>query len=198
MRKDDLMEQVDERNSLEQYVTDIRTVWGNGEDPELPLRVKTLMETLLTSTRPDEFWMAYLLKQGKPAKELYRDPDHGFVQMAHVHQPGHKNTPHDHGPCWVVYGVYRGEIEIAMYRRTDDGAEPGKATLETKEIHRLTPGVAYPYLSAEIHSTRAIEAPAVVFRFLSCDIEKVRRQRYNPERGTVAFEEGTPVPVPPA
>ena len=192
------MEQVNERNSLEPYVTDIRSVWGNGEDPELPFKVKALMEKLLTSTSPDEFWMAYLLKQGKPAKELYRDPDHGFVQMAHVHQPGHKNAPHDHGPCWVIYGVYRGEIEIATYRRTDDGAEPGKAALETKEVHRLTPGVVYPYLSGEIHSTRAIEAPAVVFRFLSYDLEKVRQQRYNPERGTVAFEEGTSGPVPPA
>ena len=141
------MEQVNERNSLEPYVTDIRSVWGNGEDPELPFKVKALMEKLLTSTSPDEFWMAYLLKQGKPAKELYRDPDHGFVQMAYVHQPGHKNAPHDHGPCWVVYGVYRGEIGI---------------------------------------------------RFLSYDLEKVRRQRYNPERGTVAFEEGTSGPVPPA
>jgi len=185
------MEQVDERNSLEQFVTDVRSVWGNGKDPELPLKVKALMEKMLTQTGPDEFWMAYLLKQAKAAKELYRDPDHGFVQMAHVHQPGHKNAPHDHGPCWVVYGVYRGEIEIGTYRRIDDGTQPGKATLETKELHRLTPGVVYPYLSGEIHSTRAIDAPAVVFRFLSSDLEKVRRQRYNLETGTVAFEEAT-------
>ncbi len=185
------MEQANDRNSLEQFVIDVRSAWGNGEDRELPFKVKTLMEKLLASTSPDEFWMAYLLKQGKPAKELYRDPDFGFVQMAHVHQPGHKNSPHDHGPCWVVYGVYKGEIEISTYQRTDGGKEQGKASLETKEVHRLTPGVVYPYLSREIHSTRAIEAPSVVFRFLSYDLEKVRRQRYNLERGTVAFEEAT-------
>lgn len=33
----------------------------------------------------------------------------------------------DHGPCWVLYGVGRGEIEITTYRRTDDGRVPGKA-----------------------------------------------------------------------
>jgi len=177
---------VSEGTSLEQYVTAVRSVWGDGKDPDLPYRVKGLLEKLFSTTRSEDPWMAELIKEGNPAKELYRDLDHGFIQMGHIHQKGHANHPHDHGPCWVLYGVYQGEIHITTYRRTDSGTEPGKAQLEKKDLHRLTPGVVYPYLSGEIHSTNAIHAPAVVFRFLSADLNQIKRYRYNPEKGTVS------------
>jgi hypothetical protein len=45
--------------------------------------------------------------------------------------------------------------------------------LEKKDLHRLTPGVVQ------------IEGPGVVFRFLSYDLEKIERNRYNLDKGTV-------------
>lgn len=173
-------------NSLERYIEEIRSIWGDGKDSRLPFKVKALMENMLATTSPDEPWMAELIREGKPSRELYRDPNHGFVQMGHVHPQGHGNAPHDHGPCWVVYGSYRGLTEITTYRRVDDGEEAGKAKLEVKEKHRLSPGVVYPYLPGDIHSTKAVEAPAMVFRFLSYDLDKVERYRYNLEKGTAA------------
>ncbi len=173
-------------NSLERYIEEIRAIWGEGKDPQLPFKVKILMEKLFASTSPEEPWIAELVREGKQSKELYRDPEYGFIQMGHVHQQGHKNTPHDHGPCWVVYGSYRGVTEITTYRRIDDGKEPGKAILDVKEIHRLSPGVVYPYLPGDIHSIHAVETPAVVFRFLSYDLEKIERHRYSLEKGTVS------------
>ncbi len=172
-------------NSLERYIAELRSVWGDGKDPQLPFRVKGSMEKLFASTSPDDPWMAELIRDGKPSRELYRDPDHGFIQMGHVHKQGHSNLPHDHGPCWVVYGSYQGVTEIATYRRADNGKEEGKAKLENKDLHRLTPGVVRPYLSGEIHSTSAVQGPAVVFRFLSYDLDKIERNRYNMEKGTV-------------
>lgn len=171
--------------SLQNYISAIRSVWGDGKSPDLPFRVKALMEKLFAATPPDEPWIARLIREAKPGVELYRDPDYGFIQMGHVHAKGHANLPHDHGPCWVVYGAYAGVTEITLYRRTDGAKEPGKATLETKALHRLGPGVVYPYLPGDIHSTRAVEAPAVVFRFLSCDLEQVKRNRYDPAKGIV-------------
>ena len=173
-------------NSLERYIEEIRSIWGDGKDPRLPFKVKALMEKMLATTSPDEPWMAELIREGKPSRVLYRDPNHGFVQMGHVHPQGHGNAPHDHGPCWVVYGSYGGLTEITTYRRVDDGEEAGKAKLEVREKHRLSPGVVYPYLPGDIHSTKAVEAPAVVFRFLSYDLDKVERYRYNLEKGTAA------------
>jgi len=175
-----------EDNSFDRYIGEIRAVWGDGKEPQLPFKIKSLMEKMLASTSPDDPWMAQLLKEGKPSRELYRDPDHGFIQMGHVHKQGHGNTPHDHGPCWVVYGSYSGRTEITLYRRTDDGKEPGRASLEKKDLQHLSPGVVYPYLPGQIHSTHAVEGPAVVFRFLSYDLEKVERYRYSLEKGTVS------------
>ena len=172
--------------AFDEYISEIRSIWGDGKDPQLPFKVKALMEKMLTSTRMDEPWMAQMLQENKSAKELYRDPEHGFVQMGHIHRQGHKNPPHDHGPCWVVYGAYSGLTEITLYKRVDDGKEPGRAKLEVQELHRLSPGVVNPYLKGQTHAVQAIEYPAVVFRFLSYDLEKVERSRYDLEKGTVS------------
>lgn len=172
-------------SSFERYIAEIRSVWGDGKDAGLPFKVRGLMEKMLASTPPDEPWMAEIIREAQPSRELYRDPDFGFIQMGHVHQQSHGNTPHDHGPCWVIYGAYTGVTEITLYRRTDDGKDPARAALEKKELHRLAPGVAYAYLAGDIHATRAVEAPATVFRFLSYDLEKIQRHRYNLEKGTV-------------
>jgi hypothetical protein len=172
-------------NSLERYIAEVRAAWGDGKDPQLPFKVKALMEEMFASTPADEAWMAELIRDGKPSRELYRDPDFGFLQMGHVHKQGHANQPHDHGPCWVVYGSYRGVTEITTYKRTDAGNEPGKAVIAKKDLHRLTPGVVHPYLRGEIHSTHQVEGPGIVFRFLSYDLERIERNRYNPDRGTV-------------
>ncbi|TAK06986.1 hypothetical protein EPO44_04695 [bacterium] len=167
-----------EESSLERYIADVRSVWGDGNNPQLPFKVKALMEKLLTSTNPKEPWIAQLITEGLPAKELYRDKQHGFILMGHVHGKGHSNSPHDHGPCWVLYGVYHGVTEITTYRCTDNGRVAGRATLEKKEVHRLTRGMVLPYLPGEIHSTFAAEH-SVVFRFLSHDLSKVKRHRYD-------------------
>lgn len=174
-------------SSFERYIQEVRSMWSSGSDPQLPFKVKEAMENLFASTSPDEPWMEELIREGKPSKELYRDPDYGFIQMGHVHPKGHGNLPHDHGPCWVVYGAYRGLTEITLYERTDNGKDAGKATLAKKDLHKLGPHVVYPYLTGQIHSTHAVETPAVVFRFLSADLNQVQRRRYNLETGAVSL-----------
>jgi hypothetical protein len=173
-------------NSLQRYIAEVRSIWRDGKDPQLPFKVKALMEKLFASTSPDDPWMAEIIRDGKPSRELYRDPDFGFIQMGHVHKQGHGNTPHDHGPCWVVYGSYSGVTEITKYKRTDDGSQPGLATLEKERLDRLSPGVVQPYLPGDIHSTHAAQGPGVGFRFLSYDLDKIERSRYHLEKGTVA------------
>jgi hypothetical protein len=141
-------------SSLERYIAEVRSVWGDGKDPQLPFKVKALMEKLFASTSPDDPWMAEIIRDGKPSRELYRDPDFGIT-------------------------------EITKYKRTDDGSQPGVATLEKERLDRLSPGVVQPYLRGDIHSTNAVQGPGVVFRFLSYDLEKIERNRYNMEKGTV-------------
>jgi len=173
-------------NSLDRYIAEVRAAWDDGKDPQLPFKVKALMEKLFADTRPDDPWMVELIRDAKPSRELYRDPERGFIQMGHIHKQGHGNKPHDHGPCWVVYGSYQGVTEITTYKRTDDGSREGLAKLERERLDRLTPGVVIPYLPGEIHSTHAVEGPGVIFRFLSHDLEQIARYRYNMEKGTIS------------
>src|SRR5215813_13478194 len=81
-------------NTLEKYIAEVRAVWGDGKDPQLPFKVAALMEKLFASTSPDDPWMAELIRGGKPSRELYRDPDHSFIQMGHIHKQRHGNEAH--------------------------------------------------------------------------------------------------------
>ncbi|GEM_PF-403459 len=163
-------------SSLKEFTREVHSLWGNGNDPELPFKVKALLEKLLTHTSPQEPWIAKLIQEALPARELYRDRDHGFILMGHVQPKGHNNTPHDHGPCWVVYGVYHGAADVTTYRRTDDGKSE-RAILEMKDLNRLTPEVVVSCLPGEIHSVFVTE-PSVVLRFLSADLNLAKRHRY--------------------
>lgn len=179
-------------DTFEEYIQEVRDIWAHSKSEDLPFRVQHAMEKMLAATSPDDPWIAELIRDGKPSRELYRDPDYGFIQMGHVHPEGHGNLPHDHGPCWVVYGAFQGLTEITLYERTDGGSDPAKASLEPKEVHKLGPGVVYPYLTGQIHSTHAAEAPGVVFRFLSADLNKISRRRYDLETGAVTLIEPQP------
>lgn len=77
----------------------------------------------------------------------------------------------------MLHGVYHGATEITIYKRTDDGSVPGHATLQKKEIRRLTQGEVIEYLPGEIHST-LISEPSVIFIISSADLRKVQRCRY--------------------
>lgn len=175
------------------FVEAMRAAWAGGQDAALPVRARSLLEQLLRDARRDEPWVSGLLRDRPSARELYRDPDYGFIQMGHFHGPERVQldakqglTPHDHGPCWVLYGVYSGEIEITKYRRADDGATPGQARLEVAEVVRVTPGTVQPYLAGEIHATRAVSSEgSVVMRFLSADLEQVERYRYDLVTGAI-------------
>jgi predicted metal-dependent enzyme (double-stranded beta helix superfamily) len=166
-----------EEDSLGRYLAEVRSLWGDGKEPHLPFRNKSLLEKFLNSVNAQQPWISRLIERGLPAAELYRDKDDGFIFMGHVYDKGRSNPPHDHGPCWVLYGVYHGVMEITTYQRTDDGGTPGRAMLEKKELHRLTPGIVAAFLPGEIHSTFAPEA-SVVFRFLSGDLYRAKRNRY--------------------
>jgi predicted metal-dependent enzyme (double-stranded beta helix superfamily) len=161
------------------YIAEAHDVWGRGlRGAEAADAVRAAMVQFLNEASENEAWAAGILRDRPPGRELYRDPEFGFIQMGHFHAGGHTTSPHDHGPCWVVYGVYRGEIEIPTFRR-DGAADDREARLTQIEAKRLGAGVAYAYLPGQIHATRAQAAEgSVVLRFLSEDLQKVKRSHY--------------------
>lgn len=157
------------------YIATIKDSWKSSEEKDTAVSTRNAMECLLKNSPETEPWVAKLLVEKQRHAELYRDEEHGFIQMGHYHSAGHGSPPHDHGQHWVVYGVYSGEIEISTYRLNESAGN-----LEVFETHRLTSGDAYAYLPGEIHSTRVINSNgSAVLRFLSTDLKKVNRARYS-------------------
>lgn len=123
--------------------------------------------------------------------EIYRDaehghPDPGFVVLAY-RQPPQKPappSPHDHGICFVVYGVARGSNVQTRYayQYSDDRSETPKLTA-VKVVLQEPGGVDY-FLPGEIHSTQgSTEEETVFVRVTSMDLDDIQRHRYNPENG---------------
>ena len=171
-------------NTFDRYIAEVRATWGDGKAPDLPFKIKSLMEKLFASTSPEDPWMDELIREGKPSRELYRDPDHGFIQMGHVHKQGHGNTPHDHGPCWVVYGNYKNPTRMRRWRRMDDGSTPGYAEVELQKEFMNEPGMASAFSVGDIHSIEFGDDTFFI-RVTGGDVEKKQTLKFDPDKKTV-------------
>lgn len=113
------------------------------------------------------------------ATRLYQDPELGFCVLAHVNRKTSKNTPHDHGPSWAVYGMAMNFTDMTEWRQAD-----GAAGLETTKSYRLEQGKAVLFDTGVIHSLdRPLETRLV--RVTGADLDTVLRHRYNAETGAV-------------
>jgi hypothetical protein len=162
------------------YVGELRAAWAEEDIPERADRCRRAMEHLLASK--EGAWISAMdeVAVAERPVELYRDGGAGFIQKAHPYRPGHATSPHGHGPgAWVVYGVQRGQVEMATYEET--GGEP---PLRTVASEVLEAGRACVYLPGDMHSTRAVTGAsdgavtAVVLRLLSEDLSRLKRPRY--------------------
>lgn len=123
----------------------------------------------LAAAPADEPWLAALHREAPASRELHRDPEHGFVLLAHTEPAGLYRPPHDHGRAWVIYALQRGAIEIGTYARV---AEPdGSVRLVRRDASVLRPGEARIYLPGDIHDTRCLGEPSLLFRFTSRDLK---------------------------
>ncbi len=155
-------------NSLETFVERIRPTWGPLTSELVAGCCRHLEELLKTPAAED--WLAALHRDAPEFKELYRDPTHGFVLLAHAEYAGLYRPPHDHGRGWVIYAVQQGEIEMATYVRMRD---PGGAVrLVKRDATLVRAGQAKVFLPGDIHDTRCVTGPALLFRFTERDLKK--------------------------
>ena len=132
-----------------------------------------------------EFVAAHLGPDKRSGAEcLYEDPDFGFRVLAHTNRSPSSNTPHCHGPSWVVYGMAMNFVDMTEWKRVDDGSREGHAELVAHRKYRLEEGKARVYNEGVIHSLdRPLETRLV--RVTGCDLDKTLRYRYDPERNAV-------------
>jgi len=150
-------------DALTTFTEAMRSDWAPGIAPVAACREQ--LERLLRS-EPLEGWLASLLAERPASRELYRDPEHGFMLLAHSENQGLYRPPHDHGRAWVVYGVQSGALEVRTWEKV-----PGPR-LALRDTHVLAAGEARAYLPGEIHDTRCLTETALLFRFTERDLRR--------------------------
>lgn len=154
------------KDTLETFTGTVRGLWGPLTS-ELVVGCREALEGLAAAS-PREPWLADLRRSAPASRELYRDPDHGFVLLAHTETAGLFRPPHDHGRAWVVYGLQRGEIEMRTYGRVQDA--DGGVRLVQRDSTIIRAGEALAYLPGDIHDTRCLSDTALLFRFTERDL----------------------------
>ncbi|MDE2410193.1 MAG: hypothetical protein KGM18_00295 [Sphingomonadales bacterium] len=153
-------------NSLSTFLRNVHDARGP-LSTELVETCRQEAEALLQAA-PTEEWLAALLREAPANQELYRDPDHGFVLLAHTEHRGLYRPPHDHGHAWVMYAVQCGEIEMRTYGQIVD-PETGLRLVQ-RNATRVRAGEVQVYLPGDIHDTRCVSRSALLFRFTERDL----------------------------
>ena len=162
------------KNSLEKCIEDIQLIWGP-LNTEVVAGCRQYLEKLLQAPAT-EAWLAALHKDAPANQEMYRDPTQGFVLLAHTENEGLYRLPHDHGRGWVIYAIQQGEIEMGTYARIAD--PDGSVRLVKRGSTLLRPGQVMVYLPGDIHDTRCISGPALLFRFTERDLKKEDKEAH--------------------
>lgn len=165
-------------NALETFIAAVRAAWGP-LTTELVGECRGQLETLLKAS-PSEPWLADLHARRPANEELYRDPDHGFVLLAHTEHAGLYRPPHDHGRGWVIYAMQEGEIEMRTYGRVEE--PDGQVRLVQRDSTLMRAGQVQAYLPGDIHDTRCVSETALLLRFTERDLKVEDRTHHRVTR----------------
>ncbi len=176
------------KNALEKFVDGVRSVWGP-LNSEVVAGCRQQLETLV-KTPDSEPWLAALHREAPLYEELVRDPDQGFMLLAHTEHAGLYRPPHDHGRAWVIYAIQQGEVEMGTYARIE--GENGEVKLVKRNATILRAGDVQVYLPGDIHDTRCLSGPALLFRFTERDLKKEDKEEHRVTR----YEEQNGVWIP--
>jgi predicted metal-dependent enzyme (double-stranded beta helix superfamily) len=171
--------------SLDQFSVDAeRIVRGNSTESEMMLRIKPLLERLLTSNDvPAE---AFTPRQDRFAMNLLHMPKDRVVSViGGVWQPGQTTPIHDH-LTWALIGVYEGEEREAIYRRLDDRSDPKHAKLEKVSERINGKGHVTVLGRAGIHKVDNVsDEVAKSIHVYGVDIGNTERHSYDPVTGDI-------------
>lgn len=118
---------------------------------------------------------------------LYRAENGSLCLFSLVIPAGAQTPIHDH-LAWGLIGVYRGVQDETVYRRTDDGGDESRATLEIARRQTVKHGQFYTLLPPldDIHYVKTVsDAPSISIHLLANDTACVTRHRFDAATGMV-------------
>jgi hypothetical protein len=167
-----------DRNAIERSIEGIQSIWGP-LSTEVVAGARRHLEQLLEAPATAE-WLAALHREAPANREMYRDPARGFVLLAHTEHAGLYRPPHDHGRGWVIYAMQQGEIEMGTYARIE--APDGSVKLVRRDSTLVRPGQVQVYLPGDIHDTRCVTGPALLYRFTERDLKQEDNEEHRVTR----------------
>ena len=112
------------------------------------------------------------------------EPETDVHVLVHGREKAGKSSPHDHGPCWVVYGNYRNPTRMRRWRRLDDGSKPGYTELTLQREFLNEPGHAAVFAVGDIHSIEYGDDTFFI-RVTGGDVETKETLRFDAENNAV-------------
>ena len=188
----------------QQFIDDVREAFASSKDAGLQAQtIADRMRELFATGWPEN---SERFGKDVGTYTIHADteqghPDPGFMVLAYRQGPQKAGvpSPHDHGACFVVYGVASGSNVQTRYRWTypDDSTQP--PVLEKTQELPQKPGDAAYFLPGEIHSTQgSTEGETVYVRVTSQDLDGVWRHRYQlGANKSWVFKSATQQPQPP-
>jgi hypothetical protein len=167
-----------DHDALTTFIAQTRAAFGPLSSDMVAAVRKQLEQLAMTPST--QRWLEALHAEAPASRELYRDRDHGFVLLAHSETTGLYRPPHDHGRGWVIYALQRGEMEIGTYTRLEDA--DGRVRLAKRDTSLLRAGEARVYLPGDIHDTRCVSGPSLLFRFTDRDLRKEDQEAHRVSR----------------
>lgn len=154
-------------NALDHFITTMKNNW-TGLNSETTILGCRLLEQL-AKTPSSQPWLAHLHREKADSIELYRDPQNGFILLAHTEERGKYRVPHNHGAGWVFYAVQHGAMEMSTYCEVT--SQTGETHLVSRGSETMNEGECNVFLPGDIHDTQCLSEYVLMFRLTSCDIK---------------------------
>jgi predicted metal-dependent enzyme (double-stranded beta helix superfamily) len=161
---------------IEDFLQTVRVIHQRGVDRAALEEIVALLEGL--AERRDLFnfdaFPAPVPGQGSTAFR-YRLNDDGDTPTLYLNSllPGKSTIPHNH-ETWAIISAVEGQEINYVYRRDDEGREPGYTTLHLEKEVVVQPGTSIAFLGEDVHGIRvAGERPTLHFHLYGLPLESL-------------------------
>ncbi|ROM61775.1 cysteine dioxygenase [Pseudomonas brassicacearum] len=161
---------------IEAFLQKVRVIHQRGVDRAALGEIVGLLEDL--AERRDLFnfdtFPAPVPGQGSTAFR-YRLNDDGDTPTLYLNSllPGKSTIPHNH-ETWAIISAVEGQEINYVYRRDDEGREPGYTTLHLENEVIVQPGTSIAFLGEDLHGIRVAGAqPTLHFHLYGLPLESL-------------------------